>query len=214
MEEMDVSEEDRRDTLFFLEAPFGDVLCGGVISSGQGIRRCCTLPVIDSAKMCGVGLHSIKAEVPPNSFCVQTKVKGGKEGLPSKCILVTDMLLVDISYFEKEKHTPAEWECIFDHVKLAWYGNGPPVSDSVRAIDNAECTILGFMPTPKKPRTQEQLGGGAGRPPSPTWVELPSLSEVEYMRPIRTSVNDTPNRKAQNIQAVGENFEVLRLALP
>jgi hypothetical protein len=102
MEAMDVSEEDGQDTLFFLQAPFGDILCGGIISSCQGIHRCCTLPVIEGAKTCGVGSHSIKAaELPPNIFCVWTKVKGGKRALTSKCSMVMDMRLVDVEYFGK-----------------------------------------------------------------------------------------------------------------
>ena len=47
MEEMDVSEEDGCDTLFFYTGWFGGIgaagVCCGVISSGQGIRRFCTL---------------------------------------------------------------------------------------------------------------------------------------------------------------------------
>ena len=47
VDEMDVTEEeDGRDTLFYVHEPFGGVFCEGVISSGQGIRRCCIQPVL------------------------------------------------------------------------------------------------------------------------------------------------------------------------
>jgi hypothetical protein len=55
-------------------------------SSGQGIRRCCTLAVLEGTQSCGVVSHAVQAEVPPKSFCVKTKVKGGKGALTSKCI--------------------------------------------------------------------------------------------------------------------------------
>jgi hypothetical protein len=209
MEEMEVWEEDGRDTLFYLAAPFGEVFCGGVISSGQGIRRCCFMSVIEGTKMCGVGSHSIKAEVPPKSFCVKTTVKGGKEAaLTSKCILENDILQVDVGYFRKERHNPSEWERRFDLAKLARYGDGPPVSQ-VEEVDDEECTILDFMPTPKKPRTQEKLSGGAGSP-SPGWGDLPSAVELGSLKSVCTAKDDTPSRKADNVLAIGENFEVLK----
>jgi hypothetical protein len=212
-EDMDVTDDDDgRDTLFYLSVPFGDTLCGGVISSGQGIRRCCTLAVLEGTKTCGVLSHSVKAEVPPRSFCVRTKVKGGKGALTSKCILEADILAEDVKYFQTERHNPAEWERRFDLAKIAKYGDGPPVSQ-VAEVDDKECTILDFMPTPKKPRTQEQLAGGAGAS-SPGWVELPDGSELGLLKEIRTSSDDTPTRKSENVLAIGENFEILRKGLP
>jgi hypothetical protein len=105
----DELEDDGRDTLFFHNSPFGERVCGGIVSSGQGIRRFCTLPPIHGTTNCGVSSHSVKAEVVlHNSFYVKTKVKGGAGALTSKCILADDMRLEDSHYFQTERHTPAE----------------------------------------------------------------------------------------------------------
>jgi hypothetical protein len=64
LEEMDVSEEGC-DTLFYLPGPdsmgfAGDKkVCCGVISSGQGIRRFCTLSMPEGEKTCGMVSHFI-----------------------------------------------------------------------------------------------------------------------------------------------------------
>ena len=91
-EEMDVSDDDGRDSLFHMTSFFGESVCGGVISSGQGIRRCCTLPVVEVGATCGVVSHAMKADVPLNSFCVKIKVKGGKGAPTAKCIRECDMM--------------------------------------------------------------------------------------------------------------------------
>jgi hypothetical protein len=104
-----------------------------------------------------------------NSFYVQTKVKGGAGALTSKCILADDMRLEDSHYFQTERHTPEEWATRFDHAKFAQYDDGPTVTQSAKEVDDEECMIVDYMPTPKKPRTQEQLEGG-NDPHSPSWV--------------------------------------------
>ncbi len=84
VEEMDVSEDDGCDRLFFLSGPCQSLVCCGAISSGQGTRRFCTLTMKEGEKTCGVGSHSVKAKVAENSFFVKTKVKGGSGALSSK----------------------------------------------------------------------------------------------------------------------------------
>jgi primosomal protein N'' len=140
-------------------------------------------------------------------------VKGGAGALTSKCICADDMLQEDASYFQTEKHTPAEWETRFDHAKFAKYGNGPSVTKSAQEMDDEDCTVVDYMPTPKKPRTQEQLDGGTASL-ALSWVELPSLEDMVRLKSVQTAASDTPNRKSENAQAIGENFEVLKQALP
>jgi hypothetical protein len=85
MKEMDVSDEDdgRDYYLFFLPKasadgwPDEEMVCCGVISSGQGMRRFCTSARLKGEKTCGVGSHSVKEKLKTNSFFVRTKVKGG-----------------------------------------------------------------------------------------------------------------------------------------
>jgi hypothetical protein len=213
MEDMEVSAGDGRETLFYHIGTFGVAVCGGVISSGQGIRRFCTLSPLEGSNICGVSSHSTKAEVVDNSFFVKTKVKGGAGALTSKCICADDMLQEDAIYFQTEKHTPAEWETRFDHAKFAKYGNGPSVTKSAQEMDDEDCTVVDYMPTPKKPRTQEQLDGGTASL-ALSWVELPSLEDMARLKSVQTAASDTPNRKSENAQAIGENFEVLKQALP
>jgi hypothetical protein len=217
-DEMDVSEDDGCDKLFFLaeqveDGRLADTVCCGVISSGQGIRRFCTLPRIEGEPTCGVSSHSVKAVLERNSFYVQTKVKGGSGALTSKTIKVTDMRPEDKAYFQERRFTPAEWECRFDQAKLAMFGNGAPLSKLLWsgqevALD-LETTVLDFGPTPKKPRTQEPLDGAA----SPSgWVELPEPDLK--LQDIRPSTQDSPDRKSKNLEAIGHNFTVLRRGLP
>ena len=218
MEELDVSEGivEERDFLFHLDSPFGVRWCGGVISSGQGIRRCCASPVLSGETSCGRGSHSIKAVIPVGSFMVRTKVRGGSGALMSKYIKISDMLATDVEYFQQAKHTPAEWELRFDHAKLARYGDGQAVHLSVKEVlrDDTESTVLDYMPTPKKQRTGDELGQLIG-PPSPSWVELSALGdELGSIKEIRAASADTPRRKSENAQAIGENFDLLRDVLP
>jgi hypothetical protein len=73
MEDMEASAGDGRETLFYHIDTFGVAVCGGVISSGQGIRRFCTLSPLEGSNICGVSSHSTKAEVMDNSFFVNPK---------------------------------------------------------------------------------------------------------------------------------------------
>ena len=90
MMEMDVSEEDGCDTLFFLPGvstlTTHKQVCCGVISSGQGIRRFCTIALETGDDTCGTSSHSIKAKLAANSFFVKTKVKGGSGALSEKTL--------------------------------------------------------------------------------------------------------------------------------
>jgi hypothetical protein len=55
----DELEDDGRDTLFFHNSRFGETVRGGVVSSGQGICRLCTLPPIHGTTNCGVSSHPV-----------------------------------------------------------------------------------------------------------------------------------------------------------
>jgi hypothetical protein len=67
---------------------------------------------------------------------------------------------------------------------------------------------------PKKPRMQERCHGVVG-PLSPSWTKLPSMTELASLKSIKTSADDSPNRKAETVEAISsENFEIPWQALP
>jgi hypothetical protein len=224
LEEMDVSadEDDGRDYLFFLPKASlegwsdDEMVCCGVISSGQGIRRFCTSFCLKGEKTCGVGSHSVKEKLKVNSFFVKTKVKGGGgAALTSKTLSMDDLLAEDRAYFQGRRHTPAEWASSFDHAKLAKYGNGKSLHErGADEIEDRATSVLDFMPTPKKPRVQDQSGEIVSSPTSPSWVELPSMDEVELKAILSAAEDPSPSRKRTNWDAVVHNFAVLGTALP
>ena len=142
---------------FFLEAradsALNETVCCGVISSGQGIRRFCTMTRLEGKPTCGVGTHVIKAKLEGNSFFVKIKVKGGSKALMSNTIQLNEMLQEDIAYFQDQRHAPAEWESRFGRAKLAKHSNGIPLSqylyDDQDFAPDKDTSVLDYGPTPE-----------------------------------------------------------------
>ena len=218
MMDMDVSEEDGCDTLFFLPGVSAlttqKQVCCGVISSGQGIRRFCTIVLETGDDTCGTSSHSVKAKVAANSFFVKTKVKGGSGALMTKTLRVTDMRAQDVSYFLKERNSPSDWETQFDKAKFLKYSGGPTMKSDQREVTEDQKPIVPhYMPTPKRSKTTLESDAPPFTPGS--WEPLPSMKEaMEGMQVVRPATDDTPGRKAKNVEAIGNNFDVLQKALP
>jgi hypothetical protein len=47
-----------------------------------------------------------------------------------------------------------------------------------------------------------------------SWVQLPSIAEVKGLKTVLPASDDSPDRKAKNIEAIGYNFKVLQTSLP
>jgi hypothetical protein len=214
--------EEGCDTLFYLPGPdsigfAGDEkVCCGVISSGQGIRRFCTLSMPKGEKTCGVVSHSVKAKLVGNAFFVQTKVKGGSGALSTKTLSLDDIRREDRSYFFDAKLAPEEWEAKFDEAKLLKYSAGGPAmtliyGEKTSKEAQGEQRVPDYMPTPKKPRTVAEEDSPTSQE---SWVQLPSISEVKGLKTVLPATDDSPGRKAKNIEAIGYNFNILQTSLP
>ena len=218
--EMDVSEEDGCDTLFFLPGvstlTTHKQVCCGVISSGQGIRRFCTIALETGDDTCGTSSHSVKAKLAANSFFVKTKVKGGSGALSEKTLSVAHMRAQDVGYFLKERNAPSDWETKFDRAKSLKYSGGPtmkPDQQEDKLVEDQRQAVPHYMPTPKRSKTNVESNVPPFTPGS--WEPLPTMKqEMEEMQVVRTATDDSPGRKARNVEAIGNNFAVIQRALP
>jgi hypothetical protein len=116
-----------------------------------------------------------------------------------------------MSYFKKRRHSAGDWETKFNQAKMAKYGGGPSVSSRAEVkMEKESATVPDYMPTPKKPRTS----GGETDPSSSRWTNLPSMETV-YFQPVRTIEEGPPApHPVINLQAIGENFDILEETLP
>jgi hypothetical protein len=125
LEDVNKEEEPKPLPLVYFANPPGVAICGGVITGGHGIRRCCLQPVIPGTGGCGTGSHKTKAAVAARGWHLTVVIRGNlRAGLVDKRLERDDILEEDSEIFSTEAHSAVGWLTRFQTSKLAKLGAG------------------------------------------------------------------------------------------
>ena len=128
-----------------------------------------------------------------------------------------DMRAQDVAYFLTERNAPSDWESKFDRAKFLKYSGGPTIMQPDRQkdkiVEDQKPAVLHYMPRPKRSKTNVESNVPPFTPGS--WEPLRTMKQaMEEMQVVRTLTDDTPGRKAKNVEAIGNSFEALQRAFP
>jgi hypothetical protein len=200
----DAREDEPEETkLIFLKDPPGTTICGGVILSGQGVRRFCLQGVIAGTNGCGTGAHRTKADVAARAWYLRMRIRGTMwAGLVDKRLMQEDILAEDIRIFNLESHAAGAWMARFQIARLAKLGSVDSLRTQADAGIRPEVGIQEYGKTPAKRRRE----GMVDFEESPSWVDV--AAEGSGFEGIRSWGPLTSQEEIN--QLTQTNFDILR----
>jgi hypothetical protein len=172
LQELAVDEDEDKPeetALVFLKEPPGTTICGGVISSGQGVRRFCIQGVVNGTDGCGTGTHRTKADVAARAWHIKVRIRGNVwAGLVNKRLMREDILEEDINIFDQDSHAAGPWMTRFQIARLAKLGAVDSLQTQADAGIRPEVGLQECGKTPAKRRRE----GEVEFEESPSWVDV------------------------------------------